>query len=157
MTIDVINYTDEQLAELGEEQILEVKSAQLKKNKLEADLAEKLATEKQRLIQRGIFLSEIWQSYCEVMTKKKDEEVELIKEALAFYLRFTARTDKTSGYLVDYSLSYERRKNIVQEYYLTTFTNPTERFNAFKDDPVARVYLGDLYAPLYDYFLALAG
>ena len=156
MTIDVINYTDEQLAELGEEQILEVKSAQLKKNKLESALAEKLATEKQRLIERGIFLSKTFERYCEVMTKKKDEEVELIKEALAFYLRFTARTDKTSGYLVDYALTYDERKNIVREYYMTTFTDPTERFKAFKEDPVAKVYLGDWYPPMYDYFLALA-
>ena len=38
MTIDIISYTDEQYAQLSEEQILEVQSAQLKKERLKARL-----------------------------------------------------------------------------------------------------------------------
>ena len=48
MTIDIISYTDAQFAELSEEQLLEVKSAQLKKNRLDVQLQEKKLNEKVR-------------------------------------------------------------------------------------------------------------
>ena len=57
MVIDIISYTDAQFAALSEEQILEVKSAQLKKNKLDLNLEENLLKAKQRLIENGTFLS----------------------------------------------------------------------------------------------------
>ena len=38
MKIDIISYTDEQFAQLTEEQLLEVRSAQLKKNRLDRKL-----------------------------------------------------------------------------------------------------------------------
>ena len=42
MLIDIISYTDAQYAMLTEEQLLEIKSAQLKKNRLTAKLEENL-------------------------------------------------------------------------------------------------------------------
>ena len=41
----------------------------------------------------------------------------------------------------------------VRQYYESTYTNASQRFDAFKEDKIAVVYLEDLYAPLYDYFL----
>ena len=60
MHIDIISYTDVQFAALTEEQLLEVKNAQLKKNRLEDKLNEDLQKERQRLIENGIFLSTIF-------------------------------------------------------------------------------------------------
>ena len=60
MVIDIISYTDAQFAALSEEQILEVKSAQLKKNKLDLNLEENLLKAKQRLIENGTFLSDLF-------------------------------------------------------------------------------------------------
>ena len=48
MTIDIISYTDEQFAAMTEEQILEVESVQLKKNRLTKKLGEEKRTEKFR-------------------------------------------------------------------------------------------------------------
>ena len=62
MEIDIIDYTNAQLAMLTEEQLREVQEAQLKKNRLLRELAEKLKEEKRRLINNGMFLSYI--SYC---------------------------------------------------------------------------------------------
>ena len=44
MTIDIISYTDEQFAAMTEEQILEVESVQLKKNRLTKKLGEEIPT-----------------------------------------------------------------------------------------------------------------
>ena len=41
---------------------------------------------------------------------------------------------------------------IVKEYYETTYTDEYERYAAFKKDEFAKVYIGELYAPLHDYF-----
>ncbi|MBQ8309070.1 MAG: hypothetical protein IJX96_04475 [Clostridia bacterium] len=156
MIIDIISYTDAQYAALTEEQLLEVKSAQLKKNKLDLALEEAKLKEKHRLIDNGIFLSKTWALYCEKLQAEHDSEVENLRESLLFYLRFSAKaeTEEESGvgYTVDYALSIEERFAIVKQYYEINYTDETERFEAFKADKVAVAYLGELYAPLYDYF-----
>lgn len=164
MTIDIISYTDTQYAALTEEQILEVQAAQLKKNKLLIKLEEDKRKEKYRLIENGVFLSKIWELYCEKLQKEYDNEVENIRESLLFYLRFTSKTESGSTetgptnapYLVDYSLTVEERFFIVKEYYLTTYADAEERYDAFLKDEVAIVYLGETYAPLHDYLGELA-
>ena len=55
MTIDVINYTEEQFAKLNSEQLLEVRRVQTSKNRLERRLEEKKLSEKYRLVKAGIF------------------------------------------------------------------------------------------------------
>ena len=45
---------------------------------------------------------------------------------------------------------------MVQSFYEGRYSDPVERFEAFVEDKVAVVYLGELYAPLYDYFLEQA-
>ena len=54
MVIDIISYTDSQFAALTEEQLLQVKSAQLKKNRLQAKLEEDLQHAKQKFVENII-------------------------------------------------------------------------------------------------------
>ena len=56
-------------------------------------------------------------------------------------------------YSVDYSLPVEDRFAIVKTYYETNYSDGNERFVAFQQDTVAVQYLGELDAPVYDYFL----
>ena len=160
MTIDIITYTDMQFAELSEEQLLEVREAQLKKNKLLENLAKNLQKEKERLVKNGIFTSNVWNLLQEKLTEECEAEVTTLREALLFYLRFsshaTTEEEKNSPYVVDYSLSYEDRLTIVKNYYEATYTDPIVRYNEFLADPVARQYLGELYAPLHDVFYVAA-
>ena len=158
MHIDIIAYTDAQFAALTEEQLLEVKNAQLKKNRLEDKLNEDLQKERQRLIGNGIFLSTIFQEVEMSLWLVYEQEVERIRDALLFYLRFAAKpnVDVDAPDLVDYSLTDEERLDIVREYYETTYSDGAQRFALFKEDQVAAAYLGELYAPLYDYFLETA-
>ena len=160
MTIDIISYTDEQYAELNDEQLLEVRSAQLKKNKLIESMEKNLQKEKERLVKNGIFTSNIWGMLQEKFAAKLETEITMLREALLFYLRFSSRPkteeEENAPYVVDYSLSYEDRLAIVKTYYEATYTNALERYSEFKADSVAKPYLGELYSPLHDYFYTQA-
>ncbi len=157
MVIDIISYTDAQFAALTEEQLLQVKSAQLKKNRLEAQLQADLQKEKHRLLNNDTFVSTMWQEIQSVLRSNYEQEVENIRDSLLFYLRFAAKPEDSQAssapYTVDYSLSDVERFNIVKTYYEASYSNDAERFAAFKEDEIAVRYLGELYAPLYDYFL----
>ena len=154
MKIDIISYTDTQYAALTEEQIQEIKAAQLEKNRLESALAEAKLKEKHRLIERGIFLSGIWEAYQEKLQAEHDQKIESLRDSLLFYLRFSTKPDAYgTGYTVDYNLSVEERFAIVRQYYENKYADVSERFEAFEKDKVAVVYLEDLYSALYDYFL----
>ena len=153
MEIDIISYTAEQLAELTPEQLKEVRSAQLKKNKMAKDLEERLAKERQKLIHKGTYFSDAWGLLQKQLRKEHDKEVEILRDGLLFFLHYSSKPDAEAPYPLDYSLSAEERFYVVQGYYQNAYTDGTERFNAFKEDAVARQYLGELYASLYDYFL----
>ena len=157
MVIDIISYTDQQFAALSEEQLLEVKEAQLKKNKLYLKLEKNLQKEKAKLSDNGILRSELWTLLHDELWAQYEAEVELIREGLLFYLRFSSKPsgeeEETVDYEVNYALTDTERFNIVKTYYETTYTDGAKRFEAFKADKVAPQYLGELYAPLYDYFL----
>ena len=155
MKIDIISYSDTQYAALTEEQIQEVKEAQLEKNRLERALLEAKLKEKNRLIERGMFLSGIWKDYQDKLQAEYNQKIENLRDSLLFYLRFSTKPkeDDNVGYTVNYDLSVEERLAIVRQYYESTYTNASQRFDAFKEDKIAVVYLEDLYAPLYDYFL----
>lgn len=86
-----------------------------------------------------------------------EEEVGWIRDSLLFYLRFSVKPDEgvSAPYKLDYSLTVEERVEVVEEYYLTAYTEPLERFEAYKADEVARAYLGERYKNLYDYLLWL--
>ena len=161
MEINIISYTAAQYAALTAEQLQEVRSAQIKKNKLDAAYLENLEKEKHRLTENGTLLSTMWQATQNRMYADYAKEVETLREGLLFYLHYSTKPDNPEGseiaapYKVDYSLSDTERFQIVKDYYMETYTSANERFLAFKADEVAVQYLGELYAPLYDYFLQL--
>ena len=158
MTIDIINYTGEQLAALSAEKVLEIREAQLKKNKLESDLAERLVKEKQSLIDKGAYPSDVWSRIQAQLQAEYEKQVEILRESLVFFLHYVADEPTVSypdvPYEVDYSLSVQDRVRVVKAYYETTYTNEYERYRAFKQDKFVRAYVGEFYGPLHDYFYA---
>ncbi len=155
MKIDIISYTDAQFALLSDEQLLEIKSAQMKKNKLDADLEIALLKEKKRLIDNGIFFSNMWEMQAQKLREKHALEVENLRESLLFYLRFSSKSDEVAEaglpYKTNYSLTMDERFYQVRDAYMNSYSDAKERFDKFKDDGVAPAYLGEYYAPLYDY------
>ncbi len=161
MTIDIINYTEEQFAALSTEKIEEIRNAQLKKNKLTATLEERLREEKQKLVDRGAYPSDVWEKIEAKMQAEYASEVQILRDGLLFFLHYVAEDEKDKStvvegvpYTVDYSLSEEERMLIVKEYYETAYSDPAERYAAFKADTFVKVYIGELYLPLHDYFYA---
>ncbi|MBQ8885812.1 MAG: hypothetical protein IJY62_05550 [Clostridia bacterium] len=153
MLIDIITYTDEQFAALTEEQIREVESVQTKKNRLTEALEADKRAEKFKLVKKGIFRSAVFEKLCAELEEAYSVEVENLREGLLFYLRFTTGANGLSApYAVNFALTYEERAKIVKEYYDSHYAEPTERFEAFKGDGVAKTYLGEYYSLLFDYF-----
>lgn len=155
MVIDIISYSDAQLAMLTSEQVMEVQKAQVKKNKLAVRLEEDKKDAKFKLIKNGVFRSPTYEKLCERLQKSYEDEVEQIRQALLFYLRFSIADmeDATEApYLVDYSLTFEERLNVVRDYYNNTYSSPNEKYAAFIEDTVAVKYLGEYYLALKDYY-----
>jgi hypothetical protein len=156
MTVDIISFTDAQYATLSEAQLLEVLSAQTRKDNMLKALAEKKRKERYRLLKNGVFRSGVYEALCAQWDAEYEAELEIVKQKLLFYLRFSVKEetpDTDAPYLVDYSLSYEDRYRVVKDYYLNTYTDANERMNKFREDEVATKYLGEFYATLYDYLL----
>lgn len=152
MEIDVINYTAEQMATLSNEQLLEVRKAQETKDKMTEKLAEDLLKADADMAKRGNYKSIAREYLREKIQADYDAELERIRESLLFYLRYSYRPGSAQApYLVDYSLSDEERLIIVKTYYMENYTDANKRFSDFKEDTVARQYLGEFYAPLYHY------
>ena len=157
MVIDIINYTPAQYAEMTTEQIMEVREAQEKKNKLEKQLAQALFKAEKEHIERGTYHSTVYQKRVENLQAEHELAVENLREALVFYLQYGSRpTQSANIYPIDFSLSYTERETMVREYYFDTYSDPIERFEAYKADRVALQYLGERYAPLYDYLYYFA-
>lgn len=153
MVIDIISYTDAQMAALSNEQLMEVRQAQVKKDKMQAALQEALHTADAESIDKGVFDSALRKLKREKLEKDYEMEVERLRDGLLFFLRFSYRPGTPSvGYEVDYALSDAERVQIVKEYYNTHYTDPLARLKAFEEDSVAKQYLGEYYAPLYYYF-----
>ena len=157
MVIDIISYTPAQYAEMTTEQIVEVREAQEKKNRLEKQLAKDLFNAEKEHIERGTYHSTVYQKRVENLQAGHDLAVENLREALVFYLQYGSRpTQSANIYPIDFSLSYSEREAMVREYYFEHYADPVERFEAYKADRVALQYLGERYAPLYDYLYDFA-
>ncbi len=158
MVIDIISYTDEQYAALTSAQLTEIREAQSKKNYLERQLRDRLQKEKDKLIKNGVFNSELFNLTKATLEEDCEADVNLVREGLLFYLRYSMRPDGTetveAPYIINYALSDEERLLIVKNYYETTYSDGKELFEAFLLDKVAPTYVGELYAPLYDHFKA---
>ena len=157
MEIDIIDYTEQQYAALTESQVLRVQDAQLQKNNLVRRREQEKKDEKSRLLEQGIFLSPIWELYCAELDESYEKRIENVRDSLLFYLRYTQKASSEeiskAPYTVNYALSDVERLNIVRSYYETTYPDPVERFEAFKQDTVAPKYIAYFYGALYDTFL----
>ncbi len=160
MVIDIVSYTTEQFAAMKTANLQKICNAQLKKNALLKALERDILEAKERLVNRGAFTSTIFESKKAELTAACNVEIESVRAALLFSLRYAGATSGDSAaedapYSVDYALSEEDRMLVVKAYYEDTYTDATERFNAFVADAFARSYLGEMYAPLYHYFEGL--
>ncbi len=162
MEIDIIDYVPEQFAALSSTEIERVRTAQKRKDTLLLALNEKLRKAKEKMIDNGVFLSNVWTRMEEELTAAYEAEVKIIRDGLLFYLHYASgaydsgRVPPSDTYPVDYTLTIAQRMASVRDYYLETYEDPSERFETFKVDEFAKAYLGEGYASLWHYFEELA-
>ena len=160
MKIDIVTYTDEQYAAMTQEQLKEVRDAQTEKDELRVKLDEELEREKNKLVKKGIYNSNLYQLMKDKLEKEFEDRVAFIRDCLLFFLRYSSHPNDSgldAPYEVNYAQSYEARFNVLKNHYTTEYEDPMEAFEAFKLDKFALNYLGELHAALYDYLRSLAG
>ena len=153
MEINIISFTSEQFSKLTNDQLADVKTAQMKKNRLEMELEREKRALKSKMLKNGMLRSEQYTLLMEELVERYGMEVENVRDGLLFYLQYSMKPSGEAPYTVDYTLSDTERFEIVKEYYEEWYPDVEERFYTFKEDTIAMQYLGELYAPLYDYFL----
>lgn len=157
MTIDIISFTDDQYKRLTDEQLMEVRNVQQKKNKLLRKLDEDKKGVKYALLQAGTYVGSTYEKVCEELQAVCDEEIASLRDGLLFYLHYAVHSEgETTPYLVDYSLPYEERIPIVRAYYESAYPDAEDRVMAFKVDEVAMSYLGEFYGAIYELYYAEA-
>ena len=150
MEINIIDFTSEQFSKLSNDQLSDVKTAQLKKNRLERELEVKKRELQSKMLRNGTIRSDVYKQLIKELTLRYEMEIESVRDGLLFYLQYSAKPSSSAPYTVDYTLSMDDRLDIVWGYYNDTYTDAVEKYEAFAADTVAPSYLGEFYAPLKD-------
>ncbi len=158
MVIDILSYTPEQFAALSGKKLQKIREAQKKKNQLEEEWREKVKKEREKRLQNNTYLTSVFALFEANAEQEYNDAVEQLRDDLNFTLHYLVKVEKNDRvpYPLDESLSPSERYKVVKNYYDKTYANPITLFEAFKADLVAKEYLGDLYATLYDYYAARA-
>lgn len=158
MTIDIIDYKEEQYAELSDAQILEIRDAQKKKNARILKMYEQMRALERKAVDNGMLYSSSFSLQLQDVQDSCEIEVMQIRDELIFYLQFASRLEPSteSGYPLDYSLTLDERYLVLRDYYLDMYSDPSERYEEFQKDKVAKTYLCERYSVLLDYLWSLA-
>ena len=103
--------------------------------------------------------SGIYDAKCDELDEEYEQKVAVLKDNLIYNMSLNVPTgddgdtgggdDSDVGYIVDYSLSYLDRYQIVRNYYMS-ISDPAERIALYTADTTAKDYLGQYYNTLYN-------
>jgi len=157
MTIDIIDLTSPEYADLSSVQLAMVRAAQSKKDKILADAK----TQKNELFllmlgNNAVRASALRDENSEIDARAK-AEVEVVKNDLEYQLAYEAlgsEGNEQGPYRYpenpNYNLTYSQRFLVVRNYYMEATSDPQARLKAFQMDSLAREYLGEYYSTLHD-------
>ena len=152
MQFDIIDLSEEELLALSTVQTRLLRTAQKQKDELEVQLAADKQTYKNILISAGMLNSGLYEDKCDELDDECARQVAVIRDDLIYNMSLNVPTaDGDVGYIVDYSLSYLDRYQIVRNYYMS-IADPAERIAAYTADETAKAYLGQYYTTLYNVF-----
>lgn len=155
MTFDVVEITDEELAEFTAVQMQLLRTAQKNKNELLHKMEKELALFKKLVYTDGMKESSLLEQKKAELQAEYEYQLAIIVEQYEYGMTLSEPYIPENpeagsvGYLVDYTLPYSDRYNIVREYYLA-ISDPTERMTLYAADEVAKDYLSSYYKPLYN-------
>lgn len=161
MTYDIIVISEYEANNLETVQLKLLRTAQQKKNELERKLKKELEEYKRLTYANGTENSTLYEDVEKELTAEYEYQVAVLREQLVFNMSLKEPTEggetgdegnDSSGYLVDYELSYLERYIQVRDYYLA-IEDPNERIALLAADEVAQKYLGSYYNTLFNYLV----
>ena len=161
MIIDIVDLADPEYSDLNAVQVAMVREAQQKKNKILAR-AEEEKTEYLSLLVAGDMARNSFYALTKARVDADAQaEIAAVKEDLDFQLAYEAlgsEGDDNGPYRYpenpNYNLVPSQRFLVVRNYYMRLTDDPEARLAAFAADSLARSYLGEFYATLYDMLAA---
>lgn len=157
MTIDIIDLTDPDYEDLSSVQLAMVRAAQVKKNEILARAEEEKAQLQNQLVINNFARSSIFEYTEDRIDDEAAEQVEVVKDDLLYQLAYEAlgsEGNDVGPYRYpenpNYNLSASQRFLVVRSYYMEITSDAEARLEAYAMDTLARSYLGEYYATLYD-------
>ena len=162
MLFDIIDIPEEELNGLSVAQMKLLRKAQQSKDALIHSSAKELEEFRLKLLGAGMKNSTLYEDKKAEMDAEVNYKCAIIADNLIYDMS-VCKTDESdggnggtgggssgeTGYLVDYSLSYNERYVIVRNYYLA-IDDKDVRMKKYAADEVAKKYLGSYYATLYN-------
>jgi hypothetical protein len=163
MKFDVISLSEEETSALTTIQLKLLRTTQQKKDALYHTLQEDLNEYRLLTFTDGVHNSSLYGDKERELIEEYEYQVEILREQLIFNMSLNEPTTddetgdsglgegQTTGYIVDYELSYLERYIQVRDYYMT-IEDPDERLALYAADSVALEYLSSYYTTLFNYF-----
>ena len=158
MQYDIVDMTEEEILALSTVQMRLLRSAQREKDELALELERDKQTFRKILITDGMLNSSLYENKCAELDAEYNRQVGIIADDLVYNMSLNmpgtdddspSGGDEDVGYIVDYSLSYLDRYQIVRNYYMS-IADPAERIALYTSDTTAQQYLGQYYTTLYN-------
>ena len=157
MTIDIIDLTDPEYADLNAVQLSMVRVAQGKKDDILARAEEEKTQLKNQLIANNFARSSVFEYTEQRIDDAATAEVEVVKEDLLYQLAYESlgtEGNEMGPYRYpenpNYNLTASQRFLVVRNYYMDVPDDPDLRLQSYSMDSLARTYLGEFYSTLYD-------
>ena len=157
MIIDIIDLTDEQFADLNAVQMAMVRAAQTEKNDILAEAEEQKGEIFRRLLTNGTARSSYYDDRAEAIDEEAAAKVAAVKDDLLYQIAYDhdagdGNEDRPYRYPENpiYYPSASQRFLVVRSYYMEITSDAEARLEAYAMDTLARSYLGEYYATLYD-------
>lgn len=160
MVFDIIPVSSEELEKYTVVQMKMLRTAQQKKDELEHKMQLELKIFRENLLNKGMRNSSLYEQKRQEADEEFKYQVAILVDNLLYNMSLNEPTsgddmpptdsDPSTGYIVDYSLSYAERYVLVRDYYLT-IEDYNERITMYKNDKVAMKYLDTYYDSLFDF------
>ncbi len=157
MTIDIIDLTDPEYANLSAVQMAMVRAAQGKKNALVADAEKEKEDLYDLLVSNNFARSSVFEKAQARIDAQTEEKVAVVKDDLLYQLAFEGLSsdgNEQGPYRYpenpNYNLAPPQRFLVVRSYYMGLDADAQSRLAAYSMDTLAMSYLGEYYATLYD-------
>ena len=150
MIIDIIDLSDEQFADLNAVQMAMVRAAQTEKNEILAAAAKEKGNLFKELLTNGTARSTYFEARSIAIDEEAEAKVEAVKDDLLYQIAYDLDAGDGNPENPNYNLSASQRFLVVRSYYMDITSDAEARLEAYAMDSLARTYLGEYYATLYD-------